>query len=158
VADIFISYAREDRAHADRIAGALEAEGWSVWWDLTIPAGKTFDRVIEEAIEAARCIVVLWSTTSVGSEWVREEADEGKRRGILIPIQIEHAVQVPFGFRRIQTASLVGWSGATTEVSFQRLVRDIAATVGSGPGTDAQRPTRTNLARPAAEVVRTPDP
>ena len=40
MSDIFISYAREDRPRAAAIARALEAQGWSVWWDWIILAGK----------------------------------------------------------------------------------------------------------------------
>jgi len=42
MADVFLSYAREDQAFAQRLAQALEAEGFSVWWDRTIPPGKTW--------------------------------------------------------------------------------------------------------------------
>ena len=33
MADIFLSYKKEDRAVAKRLVGALEATGKSVWWD-----------------------------------------------------------------------------------------------------------------------------
>jgi len=46
MADIFISYAREDRTHAEAIAGALKAQGWSVWWDRQIRAGGNINEVI----------------------------------------------------------------------------------------------------------------
>lgn len=32
MADIFISYATEDRERAKALAEALELRGWSVWW------------------------------------------------------------------------------------------------------------------------------
>lgn len=53
--DIFVSYANGDRAVAQQLADALEALGWSVWWDREIPFGKPFDQVIEEELNAARC-------------------------------------------------------------------------------------------------------
>lgn len=71
MSEIFISYAAEDCGRAEPLAAALREEGWDVWWDREIPLGKPFDEVIELAIAQARCVIVLWSATSVGSEWVR---------------------------------------------------------------------------------------
>ena len=65
MADIFISYASEDRSRVEPLAHSLEDHGWSVWWDRTIPPGKSFDQVIQEAITAAKCVVVLWSEKSI---------------------------------------------------------------------------------------------
>jgi TIR domain len=112
VCDVFISYAREDRATAERLAHALSKEARSVWWDREIPPGKKFDEVIGEQIGAARCIVVLWSRASVESDWIKGEADEGKRRGVLVPALIEN-VRIPLGFGRIQAADLISRSHAS---------------------------------------------
>jgi len=59
MSDIFISYASADRETAERLAGVLADEGWSVWWDRTIPPGKSFAKMIEEALKASSCVVVL---------------------------------------------------------------------------------------------------
>ncbi len=129
MSDIFISYAREDRPRAAAIAKALEAQGWSVWWDWIIPAGKKFAEVIEEEIGKARCVVVLWSARSVARDWVVEEASEGKARGILVPVLIG-SVKPPMGFRSIQAADLTGWQGDATGPPFEKLWGDIAAMLG----------------------------
>jgi hypothetical protein len=126
--DIFISYAQEDRPTAQRLAEPLEALGWSVWWDRVIAAGRTFDDVIEEAIDSTKCVVVLWSKSSVRSRWVRAEAEEGALRGVLVPVMIEQA-KIPLAFRRIQAADLVGWDGSRTP-GFERLIADIASLIG----------------------------
>jgi pimeloyl-ACP methyl ester carboxylesterase len=106
--DVFISYAAEDRTRIEPLVQALEAAGLSVWWDRQIDAGTSFDRTIEEQLAAASCVLVVWSTASVESDWVREEADEGLRRGILVPVQID-SCQIPLGFRRVQAAQLLNW-------------------------------------------------
>ena len=90
--NIFISYAKEDREQAETVAKALGRLGWQVFWDRDIPPGKTWDEVIEKAIEAAGCMLVLWTRSSVASEWVRAEAEEGRKRKILIPVLIEEAI------------------------------------------------------------------
>lgn len=95
MSDIFISYASEDRERAKVLAGALAAQGWSVWWDRTIPTGRKFDEVIDEALSGARSILVMWSRVSIAKDWVLEEAEEGRERGILIPIFIENVKPPP---------------------------------------------------------------
>ena len=139
MSDIFVSYASEDRARAEAISKALEAEGWSVWWDRAIPAGRRFSEVIEEEIRRARCMVVLWSAVSVAKDWVVEEAEDGKSRGILVPVFIE-AVQPPRGFRRIEAADLSGWRGGKSDTAFRTLCQNIASVAGApavaaAPGT-----------------------
>jgi len=80
MADIFLSYAREDKEAAQRLADALSSSGYDVWWDPDIPAGPSFTQVIEEALASAKCVVVLWSGASVRSGWVQDEAREGQER------------------------------------------------------------------------------
>ena len=52
MSDIFISYASEDRDRVQSLARALKRKGWSVWWDRRIPIGRSFDEVIQEALDA----------------------------------------------------------------------------------------------------------
>ncbi|MGE5217122.1 MAG: TIR domain-containing protein [Chloroflexota bacterium] len=122
--EIFISYAAEDRQQAQQLAAALAARGWDVWWDREIPLGQSFDEVIEKAIAQAKCVIVLWSAVSVGSEWVRNEASEGKRRGILIPVFIE-PVEAPLAFRLLNGADLSDWRGDSSNAEFARLVERV---------------------------------
>ena len=132
MSDIFISYTRNDRPKAEQLARAFEAHGWSVWWDRKIPAGRTFDEVIEEAVAACRCLVVLWSKKSVDSRWVRTEAGEGANRGILVPVLLEE-VTIPLAFRRIQAFDLSGWNGEENSPDFQGLVSDIQHVLKHSP-------------------------
>lgn len=107
--DIFISYARENRDAVAGLAAALERCGWSVWWDRIIPPGKSFDEVLDAELNAASCVIVLWSHAAIASRWVREEAQEADNRSKLVPAMIEGALP-PIGFRRIQAADLDGWA------------------------------------------------
>ena len=110
MSDIFISYASADRERATLLSKALQRRKWSVWWDRTIPPGKEYDQVIEEALDSAQCVVVLWSRASVASTWVKTEAAEAMRRKILVPALIED-VKIPLEFRRLQAADLSHWRG-----------------------------------------------
>jgi hypothetical protein len=129
MAEIFISYASENRERARGLAQALGARGWSVWWDREIPLGQSFDQVIEKALASAKCVVVLWSSISVASEWVRNEASEAKRRGILIPVFIER-VDAPLAFRLLNGADLRHWSGDAGDAEFVRLVERVTELLG----------------------------
>jgi hypothetical protein len=144
MADIFISYASEDRERARALAETLAARGCSVWWDREIPLGQSFDEVIEKALTSAKCVIVLWSAVSVASEWVRNEASEGKRRGILVPVFIE-PVDAPLAFRLLNGADLRDWSGDAGDAEFARLVErvtELVAQAGDDSLAGAARMTR----------------
>ena len=98
-----------------------------MWWDRSIPPGQDFGEVIEEALHAAKCVVVLWSKESVKSEWVRNEARVGLQRGILIPALIEAEVTMPLEFRLRQAADLIDWKASSPHTGYDSLVSSIAA-------------------------------
>jgi hypothetical protein len=127
MADIFLSYAREDVGRARLLAEALESRRWSVWWDRRIPHGQDYTACIQQQLDDARCIVVLWSKVSVSSGFVRDEATEGLN-GRLVPLLLD-VVKPPLGFRQLQTANLSDWSGGTSHDDFERLVESITAIV-----------------------------
>ena len=136
--DVFISYANKDRERARDLATALEARGWSVWWDRKIVPGQTFDQVIEHELETAKCAVVLWSKHSVASEWVRNEAAAAANRGVLVPALIDDAMP-PLEFRRKQTADLIGWDGTPCHAGFEALCDGVATTADMTSTAQRQR-------------------
>lgn len=127
MADIFISYANPDREFAARLAKALETCGLSVWWDRHIKVGQSYDEVIEQALDNAKGVIVLWSRHSIVSEWVKTEAASAAKRRVLIPVLIND-VEPPLEFRRRQSANLIDWTGDLTSGGFQALCEGIAIT------------------------------
>ncbi|MCK7496105.1 MAG: toll/interleukin-1 receptor domain-containing protein [Comamonadaceae bacterium] len=114
MSDVFISYASADRDRAAGIAAALSAGGWRVWWDRQIPAGRAYDQVIEQAIDAARCVVVLL-VGHLHRLGMGQDRGRGRclRRQILVPVLLD-AVKLPLEFRRLQAADLSSWDGSGT--------------------------------------------
>lgn len=155
MSDIFVSYASEDRERIMPLVRVLEKTAWSVFWDRTIPAGKTWREVIGGEIQSARCEVVVWTETSVKSRWVQEEAEVGIRRGILIPVLLDR-VEPPFGFGSIQAADLIGWDGDDSAAAVVRLLKDISVILGPSPAeTEAEERGRSEeAARREAEEAR----
>lgn len=142
MSDIFLSYAREDREKAKLLADGLAEQGWSVWWDRRIVPGKFFDQVIEHEISLAKCVVVLWSKSSITSDWVRSEAEEGRDRRILIPVLIE-PTRVPMAYRNIQAADLSSWDGDYRDQNYQELVHAVTTLVPriDAPASNISAPT-----------------
>lgn len=134
--DIFLSYAHEDEPQARLFAGLLQSAGFSVFWDRNIPTGQTWREFIGQGLQEARCLVVLWSSRSVQSHWVIDEADEGRRRGILVPVAIE-SIEMPLGFRSIQCADLSDDQFQPGAPKVQRLLDDIRRVLGGRTGAGA---------------------
>jgi hypothetical protein len=129
-ADVFISYAREDRELAQALAQALGAQGLSAWWDREIPLGRDFAEVIGEQLSSARVSCVLWSPDAVQSSFVRDEAGRARDAGKLLPIRIAD-VALPLGFGTLQTLDLIGWDGNADDEACEVVVKEIHRAVAN---------------------------
>src|SRR5215831_13094775 len=90
MADVFISYAKTDRLLASKLVAMLEAEGWKVWWDTSLAIGDDFRNEIMTQLRRARAVIVIWTDTSIKSDWVRSEAGRAQADRKLIPVKLEH--------------------------------------------------------------------
>ena len=127
--DIFLSYARSAEPQAKRIAEALESQGYSVWWDDDLPAHRAYTEVIEERLNSAKAVLVVWSADAAKSEWVRAEADVARHSHKLVQLSIDGELP-PMPFNQIQCPALRDWDGSTgqrawctIEASLAELVR-----------------------------------
>ncbi|HJR10991.1 MAG TPA: TIR domain-containing protein, partial [Rhodanobacteraceae bacterium] len=128
MADVFVSYARADKARVAPLVAAIEAKGWSVWWDPEITPGQEFDDQIEAEIESAKAVLVIWTPVSVASRWVRGEAREAAERGILVPVRFEQA-KLPMDVRAIHTTDLDEWNEDPANAKVQEFLRALAAMI-----------------------------
>ena len=112
MSDVFVSYKAEDRPRVIPLVEALEAEGLSVWWDARVGGGEAWREAIAEQLDAAHCVIVVWSRRSTGPEgrFVRDEASRAQQRGTYLPVSIDR-VQPPLGFGEMQALPLTGWKG-----------------------------------------------
>ena len=129
MADIFLSYNREDAATARRYADAFAREGLDVWWDTALKSGEAYDEVTEAALRGAKAVVVLWSPRSAASRWVRAEATVADRNKTLVPVMIEPCER-PIMFELTQTADLIHWTGAPDDTAWLSFLDDVHRFVG----------------------------
>jgi formylglycine-generating enzyme required for sulfatase activity len=131
MADVFISYKREDRAVADALDRALTASGFSCWWDTSLVAGEHFNEAIHRELAAARCVVVLWTKNSHASQWVQAEAIDGFNRRVLVAARLDDVdLQYPFGV--VQTADMRGYRPGMDHPGVGEVVAGVAEKLGFG--------------------------
>ena len=128
MADVFISYARSDKERVSPIVAAIEAQGWSVWWDTAITPGQEFDRQIAAALKSSAAVLVVWTPKSVLSRWVRGEAREAADRGILVPVRFD-AAELPIDVRALHTTELDGWSKDSRSPQMQEVLLALGAVI-----------------------------
>ena len=132
--DVFLSYKAEDGGRLVPLVEALEAEGFTVWWDAHIGGGTNWHEDIEQHLEAAKCVVVAWTKRSIGHDghFVRDEARRAQRRDAYVPVCLD-GVEPPLGFGEIQALSLKNWKGDRTDPRFQALADAVRSHVSGGP-------------------------
>src|SRR5512134_3388593 len=124
MADVFVSYARQDKARAAHFVELLAGYGWDVFWDQETRAGTIWPKVLEDELGLARCLLVLWTANSVASRWVRIEAYEALQTDKLLPVRLER-VKPPMEFRQTQAFDLIGWTGARDDPRLTHLIADL---------------------------------
>lgn len=144
MADIFVSYKAEDRRRVAPVVEALKADGLSVWWDEQINCGAAWRQMIEAELNAAKCVIVVWSKRSAGPDggFVQDEASRAQQRHVYVPILIDKA-RLPLGFGETQAISLAGWSGDRSDPRYQAVLGSARALISGTP-----RPSHPHIHRP----------
>jgi len=139
MSDVFISYARSTAAQAQQVAEALRALGYDVWRDDELPAHRSYAEVIEERLNAAKAVVVIWSAEAVKSEWVQSEADQARAARKLVQLTLDGA-RLPMPFDRIQCADLAGWNGDLGAPGWKKVAASVAQLMGGGAASPTPDP------------------
>jgi TolB-like protein/tetratricopeptide (TPR) repeat protein len=154
MADVFLSYCRDDQATARRFAMGFEREGFSVWWDQVLDVGEAFDSVTEQALDDAKAVVVLWSRHSVDSRWVRAEATQAQANSRLVPVMIEPCRR-PIMFELTHTADLSDWTGDPADARWQSFIEGLRRFLGKNTASLANA-TAPDTAPAGDELFRRP--
>ncbi len=102
---IFISYARPNQQFATRIYNDLLTAGYWVWMDPKLKPAEKWEPQIEENLRKSKTFIVLISSHSVASDWVKHEGSMAfALKQDIVPVQIE-----PFG--KYTSINLPIWAG-----------------------------------------------
>jgi hypothetical protein len=128
--ETFVAYKREDLDRVIPLVRGLREAGISVWWDQDIPGGARWRQTAMDHLDAARCVIVVWSEASVSAagEFVHDEAASGNRRGVLLPVRIDD-VAPPLGFGQLHSLSLIDWAGNSDDPGFANVVSAVKAQI-----------------------------
>ncbi len=75
---------------------------------------------------------MAWSRASVTSDWVLDEASQGREMRKLVPVSFDGTLP-PISFRQYLSVDLLGWNGESEAPQIDAIVRGIAAVMGRAP-------------------------
>lgn len=126
MADVFISYSRDNEAVVRGLAQAVAGEGYGVWWDDALPPHLSYGDVISAEIGAAKAVIVVWSETAIASEWVRAEADLARNQKKLVQTSIDGRMP-PMPFNQLHFVSIGDWRGEPDHPGWMRVKESLAS-------------------------------
>jgi hypothetical protein len=138
-----LSYAARDLDRASSVAAAFGRALVDVWWDRKVAPGARWRHEIEQALDGASCVVVLWTKVSLASAWVVDEATEAADRGMLVPVVLDGGIQAPLGLRGLQNIDLSDWSGDDGHGGWRQLLAEVRRRLtitAPTPATDPSPP------------------
>src|SRR5262245_47109229 len=132
MADVFVSYARQDGASIESIVRRLAGRGFGVWWDRSLVAGDDFGAAIERALAASKCAVVAWSRLGQHSLWVKAEANAAWESGKLVQLTLD-GTKPPLPFSTLHTLSFSQDDGSPEATSMRELIAAVESRITGAP-------------------------
>lgn len=134
MADVFLSYKRDERSAVETIASHLRDLGLTVWFDASMSAGETFNAEIDREARAAKVVLVCWSPAARQSEWVNAEAMIGFEQKKLAACYVAgpDGFSAPTPFNASHTEDLRVWLAApsSTDPVWKSVLRRIGKLCG----------------------------
>ena len=153
MADIFISYAHSTAIQAQKVVAALRQLGYSVWIDDDLPAHRNYSRVLEEQLDQAKAVLVLWSAEAASSDWVMDEAERAREQHKLVQVTFDRT-RLPMPFGRVQCADLTGWSSDLEAAGWRKVLASIADLMGPARPPSPRAPSHyTTVAEPPEPLL-----
>jgi hypothetical protein len=118
VSQVFLAYRSVDAARADTVRAKLEALEVPLFIDHKLVSGDDYIRVINEQLDTAVAVLVLWTTAAVDMSapggtpnFVLSEAERGFYRGILVAATFDKLAlsRLPVPFNRFQAPDVSDW-------------------------------------------------
>jgi hypothetical protein len=147
---VFLSYSNQDRRMAANIRSILSVSGIRTWWDQDINAGDNWRESIQHNLNGASAVLTLWTSSSVNSSAVIEEAAQAKGESRLFHARMDDA-KIPYGFSETQYADLRRWEGGVHDPELRKLIQAIKDKVH--PPTHEEIQGRLMAAAPMAAIV-----
>ncbi len=135
MADVFISYKRENQDAVQRVVQGARNAGLSVWWDQDIAPDAPWEQTIESELTNAKVVIVAWSQAAVASENVKAEARRARNQGKLIQVYVE-ACEPPLSSASVRASICqTGVAMAAIIASRLSLLRCAPSSLASAPPT-----------------------
>ena len=153
--DVFISYARADRAAAEPIKEKLCSFGLTVFFDIEggIEAGDAFPQRIADAVAQSRIVLALWTPYALTRPWPRRECFMAREVGTLLPVALE--TLSPSDLKEFIDASyesLVGYEWAGKHFGWSQTLASIARRLEAWAENHASNPEATSVRERARRV------
>lgn len=129
MADVFISYKRQDRPRIAVIAELLSDLGLSAWFDASLVCGDTWQGVIAREVGQASAMLVCWTPEAVRSLQVMREVLEGVKRKIYAPVRLQACV-LPAELNAKHMPDLTDWDFSLDNPEWLSLLARLEALSG----------------------------
>lgn len=138
--DVFISYARSERASVEPVKNRLVQRGLSVFFDVDgLDGGDQFPDKIDKAVKSAKCVLGVWSANALKRPWVINECRVGFRRGVLVTAALEaiEPLSIPTEFGAPHLVD-IGNDAALWRAILAKIGEDPTARLDADPSTNNQ--------------------